>query len=631
MSSSSAKVRYTPKGREGAKAVLTLTSGETLTETWPGADGTPEFIGVDRLTMNPALTAALHAFVVAKKAQRTAVNNVAQADVENGTTATTDMHADQADSVADTPTDDGAEPDAAADATDNSTSAEEEAERFARISRLWGKQQPDPLDVIQGRLRAQTDDAEKLLLKLAQIHGFGERESTQHDRNAWCSACLAKGVHRALDVPANWYDAWCCRNCGVITTRCAIPGCPNMAIRGMGVTGTRGLSLPVCAEHSHEVPDFETKDATIEDLEHWPDLFEYKRRNVTNLTKRGAVAAGITVLAVPAAYFAAPAIGGMVGAAASMGTGTALSGAAASSYGLALLGGGSIATGGLGMAGGTLVVSAAGGAAGSAYGLRVGSAYLGDDSSFDIECLRDGDGPAVVYSSGFLTDNDDSWANWKRLIDTGYPNNAVYRVRWGAKQKRDIATITGEGAGLRRGITKVGKAGLRATRSAVKRLGPFQMITGAAEMALNPWSVALRNSSAAGTTLAAILRRTENRQGFVLIGHSLGAAVMATAMIGLAADNEPSPVVTAHLLGAAFPATADCNKLSAGATGRIYNYFSTNDNVLAGLYRAARLGGKAAGSTGFINPCGGVVNVDVSDVVKKHSDYIHKVSLRMEA
>lgn len=610
-----ARVRYIAAGREGARAVLTLTSDEQLVEEWAGLDAETTFSGAGRLVSNAALCALLHEFVSTKKAQRVAAQGLQAleaGDEDAGEKTVHELTGLDEDLARETFTD------------------EELDEAPGWFRNLWRqlKTEKVELDVVLSRLSADAEAAERTLLEVAELLGYGERLSEERDREAWCSACLQRAVHKFLEIPGPWYDAWCCRHCGVVTTRCAVPGCENMSVRGMGPTGTRRMAVPVCAEHTHEIPDFEASGFRIEDLEHWEDLFEYKRKDVGRLVKRGAVTAGVTVVAVPLAVVAAPAIGGAVGVAASTaGSGAALSGAVAVNHGLALLGGGAVASGGLGMAGGTLVIAAAGGAVGGAYGMRVGAAYLGDDPSFAIECVRDGDGPAVVYSSGFLTESDDSWSRWKRLIDTAYPQNPVYRVRWGAKERKDLGSLANRGVMGHRGVTGVAVAALRATRLAVAKIAPFTVLATAVEVAANPWTVAQRNASAAGTTLASILRRTHTEEGFILVGHSLGAALMTSAIVGLAEDEAASPVLDAHLLGAAASADIDGEILASGVTGTVVNYFSRRDKVLAALYRIASLGREAAGSAGFRNEAGRVVNVDVTNEVPGHSDYVAELRL----
>lgn len=618
MADGSPRVRYSSLGRDGACGRVTLAGGEELVVEWDGPGAEPRFSGTPRLIDIHAFRASLLSYVQAKKGQRLA--------------ATERLGESPTNEAVDTSSD-GSSPGAGpADAAGGAGGLNDEGRVPGRDDAQPGwfttlkerlRPEPEPLDVLLNRRRKAAREAEDAVIKQAEIHGYGEQETHDRDREAWCSACLNRTTHRALAIPGPWYDAWCCTDCGVITTRCAVPRCPNMSVRGYGRTGRRGVSPPICAEHAHEIPDFENADRRVDDLEHWADLFEYKRVDAGKLLKRGALVAGTAAAALPVTYVAAPAIGGAIGAAVG-----GYSGAAASSYGLALLGGGSLAAGGLGMAGGQLVIAAVGGGIGGAYGLRVGTAYLGEDKSFGIECVRDGDGPAVVYASGFLTENDDSWTRWRRVIDTAYPDNPVYRVRWGAKELKALATLAGLSGGAHGALGVVTRAALKATTKATTAVLPLQAISGTASLAANPWSTALNRSSLAGATLAAILRRTSSGAGFVLLGHSLGAALMAHAITALAAEEEPTPIVEAHLLGAAHPAAADTASLGRGVRRTVHNYFSRRDRVLSYLYRTASVGGRAAGAAGFDDPQSAVVNVDVSDAVASHSDYVAAVSLR---
>ena len=185
-----------------------------------------------------------------------------------------------------------------------------------------------------------------------------------------------------------------------------------------------------CAEHVHVIPAFEKLDTRLDTLEEYDSWLAFESRHAKRITAlTGAVLGGALVVA-PLFFAAAPAIGGAIGA-----WGTGLSGAAASSHGLALLGGGAVATGGLGMVGGTAVVTAAGLGLGGALGASVSTAYVGDDSSFAIEVLERGEGPAVVFSSGFLSEDKAGWGEWETIIRNRYPDSTVYRLRWGAKEQ----------------------------------------------------------------------------------------------------------------------------------------------------------------------------------------------------
>jgi len=576
------------KGADGAEGTIVLRNGERLVVTWPGEGHSPEediFSGSERLVQNLSFRASLLDCVIRTKRQRLAAAEGIEDEPE--------------------PLEAGSVP-----------------EGFDED--LWKmiKPEPEPLDRKVKRLRRETAEATENLIRLAKIHGYGFQEGNDRDREGWCSACLTYARHCAMAVPGPWLDAWVCSKCGVVTARCAVPRCSNMAIRGLGVSGVMSGNPPVCAEHGHDIPSFESEGMRIDDLEYWEDLFEYEHFDVIKAARRSSIVLAAVAAAFPLAYASAPAVGGALGAAVG-----GYSGAAATSYGLALLGGGPLAAGGLGMAGGQVVIAIAGGGVGGSLGFRVGAAYLGADKSFGIECVRDGDGPAVVYSSGFLTEGDESWESWRRLIDTAYPENPVYRVRWGANEIKDIGDLVA-GAGVK-GVVSKGVRNLASHATKVSHgLLPLTAMTLTADLVANPWSTAVSRANLAGATLATILARTNNESGFILVGHSLGAAVMASVLQTLGTADKQTPVVAAHLLGGAFPATSDCAEFSKGAQQYVYNYFSTNDPVLSKLYRAATFNSRAAGSAGLDpKPGDRVINVDVSEQVMAHSDYASTVDL----
>ena len=146
------------------------------------------------------------------------------------------------------------------------------------------------------------------------------------------------------------------------------------------------MALPaVCAEHLHQVPDFERLNHRIDDLTQWRELREFKATNVARMAKLSAAGVATLALGATGGWLAAPMVGIAYGT-----TILGLSGAAAHNAGMAALGFGSLASGRLGMAGGSMVVAAAGGLLGSAYGVKALNAYIGEDSFFDIQCVRKG-------------------------------------------------------------------------------------------------------------------------------------------------------------------------------------------------------------------------------------------------
>lgn len=255
----------------------------------------------------------------------------------------------------------------------------------------------------------------------------------------WCSACFAKTEHRQVKGMRRPTPAYLCTGCGAPMTPCVAPRCDNFANRPL-----RRMAAPsFCAEHRHDIPGFDKLDQPLESLDRYADWLSFEKPNLRRLTHVAIGAVGSAAAIVPAAFLAAPAIGGAIGSI------SGLSGAAATSHGLAVLGLGPIATGGFGMAGGTVVVTAAGSALGGTLGGVATSAYVGADDSFAIEQLAEGTGSPVVFISGFLTERTTEWDGWGRLIRTRYPEAPIYRVRWGAKELAAIGSLVGFGVAKR--------------------------------------------------------------------------------------------------------------------------------------------------------------------------------------
>jgi len=326
------------------------------------------------------------------------------------------------------------------------------------------------------------------------------------------------------------------------------------------------------------------------------------------------------VVVAPAALFAAPAIGGALGAAGG------LSGAAATSHGLAVLGGGSLAAGGFGMVGGTLVVTAAGGALGGALGATTASAYLKNDKSFRIEKLRGGNGPAVVVASGFLTEGQHGWGSWRQVIDHAYPDNPVYRVHWGAKELGAFGRLMGIGGGKRLSQDALRRAATGALKKAGSKIAPLGALLLVADVAANPWTVARTRADMTGAALADLLART-GEDPFILVGHSLGGRVMAKSAMALATRSEPPVIKDMHLLGAAVGKGREWLSAGTAVEGAIYNYHSSNDEVLGRLYKMAELGTTPVGLKGIGASDAKLRDRNVSRQVNGHSDYFEKVDL----
>lgn len=458
-------------------------------------------------------------------------------------------------------------------------------------------------------LREQAIASAKLATTLAELMDTLSGDTEE----GWCSRCLTKSTHRKSTSKS----LYVCENCGSATSHCTVPQCDNFAAAGLGL-----VALPaVCAEHLHQVPDFESLEHRIDDLTQWRELREFKAANVGRAAKFAAVGAAALVLGAAGGWVAAPMVGSAYGT-----TILGLSGAAAHNAGLAALGFGSLASGGLGMAGGSLVVTAAGGLLGSAYGIKALNSYVGEDDSFDIQCVRKGSGTPVLIARGFTTEKKLDWRTEVKAVEAAYPDSPIYLVTWGSKEMLELAGFLAPGAGFAGGAVLKGMV-KHAGKKLAKKATPAGLALGAVDLVKNPWIVAVNRANKTAMALAAIIQRS-NLESVVLVGHSLGGRVMlnlATALAGAAGTENEVRVEAVHLLGAAIGQDTRWDSAGEFLSGVVHNYHSHNDRVLGYLYPAAMGGRKAIGFEGLDAPF--AVNHDVSEEVKSHSAYYENVEL----
>ncbi|GAB2776559.1 hypothetical protein GCM10027020_32320 [Nocardioides salsibiostraticola] len=438
------------------------------------------------------------------------------------------------------------------------------------------------------------------------------------EKAGWCSGCFEKTAHRHVKGHDRPRRKYLCANCGTPTTQCAVPRCPHLAV----VKPSALLTLRYCAEHHHQIAGFEKMTERLPRLTAVEEWLTFESRNAKRITTvaGGTIAAAAVV--APMALLAAPVAGAALG---SSFLGGSLTGAAATSHGLAMLGGGAIASGGLGMAGGTMVVTATGTALGGILGAGTAAAYVGSDSSFRIELLRDGVGAPVLLASGFLTENDDGWGHWQPMIDARFPESPVYRVHWGAKELKDVAALvalSSSKTAVRVVLTNLAKRGSKS----LGRLPGLGAALSAHDIIANPWSVAKNRAEMTGAVLADLIARTEEGP-VILVGHSLGARAMVTAAQALGTRPGDPHVESMHLLGAAVGKAGDWRTLNDAVSGTIWNYYSTRDSVLRLLFSTAERGKRAVGHSGFASKFPRVKDRNVSRQVAGHSEYVTKVTL----
>jgi hypothetical protein len=466
-----------------------------------------------------------------------------------------------------------------------------------------------------------------------------ERLNTEvpKELEAWCSWCGNHTNHSLIVVRKIGRDSYQCSGCSFPTSICRY--CDNMAksasfgpetnTEKSGDEGNKvsdffanNWTNEFCSEHDGSIPDFSRAHEKLACLSEFDDLMTPKQKNLYGLAKRSAAIAGGVAAVGTGAVLAAPGIAaamGTAGALGAAGTGTAissLSGAALTSAAVAKIG-----------VGGLAIITATGAGLGGKAGFGIANAYFKDIPDFKFIPLRENDSKesshTVVVINGFLTEDDTDAEDWSEALNGYYDQKPVWLANWEAKTLLKLGSfITSAGSSiLSRGTLKAGvKVGSKKFAESVAKGG---WALTAAQLASNPWHSAMLNAEKVGALLAEAISRTEG-QTFTIIGHSLGARVAYYALQALA-TKDAQFVEDAILMGAAVGAgdVAEWKSATHAVKGNITNCYSTNDQVLNILYKAA--------NAGLSSPAGreavpGINNLDCTDFIEGHNTWKENLS-----
>ncbi|CAJ2509769.1 Uu.00g056690.m01.CDS01 [Anthostomella pinea] len=226
----------------------------------------------------------------------------------------------------------------------------------------------------------------------------------------------------------------------------------------------------------------------------------------------------------------------------------------------------------------------------------------------------------AIGISGWLSNEDEIVAPWKVIG----PGQESFALRY------ELEALVSLGNSLRTLITSV--AWKVARTEIIKRtvfaalmagLWPISL-TNAGRIIDNPWSVANQRAQKAGEVLAdALINKAQGERPVTLIGYSLGAKVIYFCLQELARRHAFGLIENAVLLGAPTPcSSAEWRRVRSVVTGRVVNAYSTEDYILAFLYRSSGLQYGVAGLQPILN-VKGVENVNISDLVEGHTLYRH--------
>ena len=250
------------------------------------------------------------------------------------------------------------------------------------------------------------------------------------------------------------------------------------------------------------------------------------------------------------------------------------------------------------------------------------SAYFGEVKGFSVRKQNEGAGPSVVvFLNGFLSQPSDDARDWKSCLRRRekWVQRPWYHIAWEAKSKSDLGRMVCKDVSGQAAKAFAARLAKRATRLAGKKLSPITWAAAITDILANPWHSAMKKASMTGFILADLMARSGGRE-FVLMGHSLGARVIYYALAALSTRQEKI-VRDVYLLGGAVDRNDESGWGEAikSVKGRIYNCFSSKDQVLTCLYRGANAFlSDPIGLGPIVGKSEQVSNIDCSDLVDSH-------------
>ncbi|KAL8697794.1 MAG: hypothetical protein Q9201_006927 [Fulgogasparrea decipioides] len=225
----------------------------------------------------------------------------------------------------------------------------------------------------------------------------------------------------------------------------------------------------------------------------------------------------------------------------------------------------------------------------------------------------------TIGITGWLTEKEEIIKPW-RVLSTG---SEVFALRW------ELETLINLGNSMK---TMLSSAAWGYAQSQVIQRTVFAELMAsvtwpiglakAARVVDNPFTLGKTRADKAGEVLAdALMHRAQGQRSVTLIGYSLGARAIYSCLMTLAKRKAFDLVESAILIGAPTPSdTASWRMLKTACSGRLINVYSTNDRVLAFLYRTSSIQYGVAGLAA-IEGLPGIENVDVSETVNGHLRY----------
>ena len=231
---------------------------------------------------------------------------------------------------------------------------------------------------------------------------------------------------------------------------------------------------------------------------------------------------------------------------------------------------------------------------------------------YELKKIKDGVGENIFFMDGFLNEQSSNREIWEKELKILYPNNPWYALTWKSNKLTDFISV--------KHLLKHGAYGL--LRKAPIPLPPIVHAPLALHHMTSVWKEAKKSAEQTGIHLGNLLNKIENEQ-IILCGHSLGSKVIYHTLNKMS-QHKKSIIKEVHLLGGAENNSLEnWNYAKKSVTGKIYNYYSNNDDILKYLYQIIEFN-TPIGRTPI--PIDGVRNRDVSKHVNGHGEYITNFS-----
>ncbi|TDZ30521.1 putative membrane protein [Colletotrichum spinosum] len=276
----------------------------------------------------------------------------------------------------------------------------------------------------------------------------------------------------------------------------------------------------------------------------------------------------------------------------------------------------------LGGVGGAAIITSSAAASGSVIGVRAANRRTGAVKTFEYRPLHNNKRVHLVVTvAGWMTGKVDDVRLPFSTVDPIMGD--LYSVYWEPEMLRsmgDTINILATEA-LTQGLQQVLASTILTSLMAALSL-PV-VLTKLAYLIDNPWTVSQDRAWAAGLILAdSLIDRNLGTRPVTLVGYSLGSRVIFSCLLELARKGAYGLVQNVYLFGSPLIVKKD-EYLQARTVvpGRFVNGYSTNDWILAYLFRLTGGGPRKVAGLTPIQDLPWIENFDVTEIVKGHMEY----------